>query len=615
MPARRKRKKKAELEAVLSGEVTVLDLISTASVERKARDYVVVDGAYHAYLYVAGYGYCTKVGKGWLSDLAEAGEGVNLNFILKRQPKDKILSKISAATMLNRARLLDVDDARADYEEMDAAITSGLYMKDAMNREKQDFYYMHTLLEVVADDQKTLEKRVSAVRTHCASQDMLCKRADFKHAEAFLSCLPVLALDKDIERKARRNVLTETAAAAFPFSSFEICDQNGILLGINNTNGSAALVDIFDADKYSNANMCVMGTSGAGKTFLLQLMALRLRMQDVQVFIVAPLKGHEFRAGCEAIGGKYIKLAPSSRDCVNVLEIRKTTLDTDYEIRGADERDDSLLADKIQKLHIFFSLLKPNITDEESAWLDVALVECYRRFGITHDNRSIKGKRPPILRDLHKVLDEKPETKNLAMVLNRFVSGSASRLGQATNVDLNNKYIVLDISEMGRELLPLGMFLALDMVWDEAKKSRIQKKAIFLDELWNLIGASSNRGAADYVLEIFKVIRGYGGAAIGATQDINDFFSLDDGKYGKGVLNNSQLKIVLRLEPNEAGAVREVLALSDDETKKILGAKQGQGLLCANRNKIGLTVWSSDLEYSLISTKRSDLEKRKGAGQ
>jgi len=204
------------------------------------------------------------------------------------------------------------------------------------------------------------------------------------------------------------------------------------------------------------------------------------------------------------------------------MEIRKTTLDTDHEIGGQEGRDDSLLADKIQKLHIFFSLLKPNITDEERNFLDVALVDCYGRFWITHDNDSIKGKQMPILKDLYDVLSEKPETRTLALVINRFVSGSASRLGQATNVDLSNKYIVLDISEMGKDLLPLGMFISLDIVWDEAKKSRIQKKVIMLDELWNLIGASSNQLAADYVLEIFKVIRGYGVAAIGATQDVND---------------------------------------------------------------------------------------------
>jgi type IV secretory pathway VirB4 component len=607
----RRGEKPPELDELQSGAATVLDLISPASVERKFREHVVVDGVYHAYLYVTGYGYGTRAGNGWLNALVEAGEGVNLNFILKRQQRDKVLSKISSATMINRARMRDVGDTRADFEELDSAIASGLYLKDGMNREMLDFYYMHTVIEVTAGDEAALEQRVSSVQTLCTSIDIQCKRCDFKHAEAFLSCLPVLALDADIERKARRNVLSDAAAAAFPFSSFEICDQNGIMLGINQHNRSVAVVDIFDSAKYSNANMSVMGMSGAGKTFLLQLMALRLRMQDTQVYILAPLKGHEFRPACEAIGGKYIKLSPSSRDCINIMEIRKTTLDTDHELGGAAGRDDSILADKIQKLHIFFSLLKPNMTDEERNFLDVAMVECYRRFGITHDNASIAGKQMPILKDLYDILALRPETNNLSLVINRFVSGSASRLGQATNVDLNNKYIVLDISEMSKDLLPLGMFLSLDFVWDEAKKSRIQKKVVMLDELWCLIGAGSNSLAADYVLEIFKVIRGYGGAAIAATQDINDFFALEDGKYGKGIINSSRLKFVLQLEEDEAFMVQKVLSLSDEETMQIVRNQRGQGLFCANRNKISVEIRASVKEYDLISTQRSDLERKK----
>ena len=255
------------------------------------------------------------MGNGWLNPLVEAGEGINVSFTIDRQPKDKILSKISQTTMINRSRMRDVGDTRSDYEELDSAINAGLYLKDSMNRYNEDFYYMHTLIEVSADS------------------------------------LELLGMDADMERKSRRNALTSSVAAAFPFSSFEVCDQTGILLGINQHNRSVCIVDIFDSRKYSNANMAVMGMSGAGKTFLLQLMALRFREQGIQVFIIAPLKGHEFRPACEAVGGKYIKLSPSSADCINIMEIRRVSLDTDREL-GSD-RADSLLADKIQKLHIF----------------------------------------------------------------------------------------------------------------------------------------------------------------------------------------------------------------------------------------------------------------------
>ena len=605
-----------EIPELWTGATTVVDLLAPSSVDNGSRDYIVADGIYHTYLYVAGYGYRTKTEGAWLSPLVEAGDNIGISFSFKRMPRDKILSRISQKTMLNRSRMREVGDTRQDYEELDSAISAGFYLKEGMNRDGQDFYYMTTLIEVTADNADDLEMRTNDVITLCASMNMIVKRADYKHEQCFLSMLPTLSLDADIERKARRNVLTDSLAAAFPFSSFEIYDPGGIFLGLNKYNSSVAILDIFDSDKYSNANGCILGMSGAGKTFLMQLMALRLRLQGTQVFILAPIKGHEFADACRAIGGKYIRIAPSSKDCINIMEIRKASISTDCEIKG-DDRGDSVLAEKLQKLMIFFSLIKPDITQDELNLLDSAVIRTYKAFGIDFDNKSLfaakgKFKKMPTLTDLYNELTSKPETKSLALMLEKFAVGSLSGFGGETNVDLDNKYIVLDISEMTEHLKPLGMFMALDYVWDKAKESRIRKKVIFLDELWTLIGAGSNRMAADYVLEIFKVIRGYGGAAIAATQDIGDFFSLDDGKYGKGVINNSRIKFILQLEEDEAFAVQKYMSLSDEETMQIIRNRRGEALLCANRNKVCIEVKASPAMYSLLTTKRSDLEKRVG---
>lgn len=609
------KEKQEEIPELWTGQTSVLDILAPSSVDNGSRDYIVVDGVYHTYLYVAGYGYRTKNEGAWLSPLVEAGDNIGISFTFKKMPRDKILSRISQKTMLNRSRMREVGDTRQDYEELDSAISSGFWLKEGINRTGQDFYYMTTVIEVTAEDEEELEIRVNDVITLCASMSMTVKRADYKHEQCFLSALPTLSLDPDMERKGRRNVLTDSLAAAFPFSSFEIYDQNGIFLGLNKYNSSIAILDIFDADKYSNANGCILGMSGAGKTFLMQLMALRLRMQGTQVFILAPIKGHEFADACYMAGGKYIRIAPSSKDCINIMEIRKSTLSPDYEIKG-DDRGDSVLAEKLQKLMIFFSLIKNDITQNELNLLDGAVIRTYRKFGIEFENETLfdkdgKFKKMPTLKDLYEELLSKDETKPLALMIEKFAVGSLSSFGGGTNVDLNNKYIVLDISEMTDHLKPLGMFMALDYVWDKAKESRIQKKVIFLDELWTLIGASSNRMAADYVLEIFKVIRGYGGAAIAATQDIGDFFSLDDGKYGKGVINNSRIKFILQLEEDEAFAVQKYLSLSDEETMQIIRNQRGEALLCANRNKVCIDVKASPFLYDLLTTKRSDLERRK----
>ena len=347
------------------------------------------------------------------------------------------------------------------------------------------------------------------------------------------------------------------------------------MLGVNKFNNSLTIVDIFNSRNYKNANISIMGTSGAGKTFTMQLMGLRMRRKGIQVFVIAPLKGHEFHRACTNIGGEFISISPASSTCINVMEIRKVDKSVDELLDGGGvERSE--LASKIQQLHIFFSLLIPDITHEERQLLDEALIRTYAGKGITHDNDSLldpdnpeRYKEMPILGDLYDVLIASSETKRLANILNRLVHGSAQTFSRQTNVDLDNKYTVLDISELTGDLLTVGMFVALDFVWDKAKENRAVEKAIFIDECWKLIGAGSNRLAAEYVLEIFKIIRGYGGSAVCATQDINDFFALEDGKYGKGIINNCKTKIVLNLEDDEAQRVQSIMRLSEAEVMEI----------------------------------------------
>lgn len=602
----------AELEA---GSTTVLDILSPTVIDTHSKDYIVVDGVYHAYLYVTGYGYSTTVGNGWLSPLIEAGEGVSLNFILKRQPKDKTLQKISQATMLNRSRMRDVGDTRQDYEELDSAIESGLYLKDAMNRQGEDFYYMHTLIEVTADDPETLEHRVTSVETLCVSVDMIARRCDYKQEQAFLSSLPVLSLDADIERKSRRNALTTGIAAAFPFASYELSDRNGIFLGLNMYNRSPVFLDPYDDYKYTNGNTWIGGSSGAGKTFTLQCIGGRLRQQGRQVIYITPKKGHEFRPLCEQIGGQFIRLAPSSKDCINIMDIRRTSLDSYSDTRGLVSRNDSVLADKISRIIIFYSLLKKELSDEDKNYLDASLVECYGSFGITFDNTSLFDmagniKAMPTLSDWYRTLNSNPETKHLSVVLTRFVSGSAASMGGQTNVDTNNKYIVIDTSGMPDDMTLPGIFWATDFATDLILDAGASLSALIADELWSLVGANSNPLAAGFVLEMVKTIRGLGGIAVTSTQGMQDLFGLEGGKYGKGILDSSRIKLIMQMEEQEARLIQSILNLSEDEVRQITRFRRGEGLLCIGYNHVPIAFHASQKEYDSITTSPTDLHNR-----
>ena len=603
----------SELEA---GSTTILDILSPTAIDTKSRDYIVVDGVFHAYLYITGYGYSTTVGSCWLAPLVEAGEGVNVSFSFTRQNREKILSKIAQTTMLNRSRMRDVGDTRQDYEELDSAITSGLYLKDVMNRQGEDFYYMHTLIEVVADDPDTLEQRVTAVEKLCVSVDMIARRCDYANEQGFLSALPLVALDADIERKSRRNVLTTGVAAAFPFVSYEHSDRNGIFLGLNLYNKSPVFLDPYDDYKYTNGNWWIGGNSGAGKSVTLQCLAGRLREQGKRVVCVIPKKGHEFRPNCEQLGGLYLRLSPSSRDCPNIMAIRRKTLDAYAGIQELAARDDSVLADKISRLIIWYSLQKKDLTEEDKNYLDASLVECYDRYGITFDNASVVDengafKEMPIIPDWYNVLLEKAETKHLAVVLTRYVTGSAAAMGRRNHISIDNKYIVLDTSGMPDDLILPGIYWAIDVANDIIMNAGGELSALIADELWSLVGAGSNPLAAAYVQEMVKTIRGLGGIAITSTQGMQDLFSLEGGKYGKGILDSSRIKFVMQMEEQEARLIQQILNLSEEEVRQITRFRRGEGLLCIGYNHVPVAFHVTKKEYDAITTSPTDRQARK----
>ena len=598
--------------------IRMAHFIAPRGIDLTHRNYIIMDGLYYSFLYIKGNGYPNKVRAGWMSSLINAGEGIDVDVFLRRENRSKTIDKVAQRIRLNRTKLKSMQDTSTDYEELAGSIQAGYFIKQGIANYNEDLFYMSVFVTVSARTYEELMWRKQQMTDMLKSMDMYVSDCSFQQEDALRTVMPFLQISPKLEKKSKRNVLTSGAASTYLFTSFEMSDDTGVLLGINRHNNSLCIVDLFDTKKNKNANLNLLGTSGAGKTFTMQLLALRMRMRGIQCYIIAPIKGHEFRRACNRIGGQFIKIAPGSPHCINIMEIRHTI---SPEMELIDELDysemDSLLAQKIQQLMIFFSLLIPDMTNEEEQMPDEALIRTYGKFGITHDNDSVyedrnavppKMKTMPILGDLHEELQKNEMTKRIAVIVSRFVTGSAQSFNQQTNVDLSNKYIVLDLSELKGKLLPVGMMIALDYVWDKIKSDRTKKKAIMIDEIWQLIGAGSNRMAAEFCLEIFKVIRGFGGAAISATQDLSDFFGLEDGRYGRAIINNSKNKIILNLEPDEAEFVRDTLKLTKTEIRSITRFERGEALICSNNSKVPVIIKASKEEQEMITTDRAELE-------
>lgn len=585
--------------------------------------YIIMDGLYYTFLYIKGNGYPGTVRAGWMSSLINAGEGVDVDVFLRRENRSKSIDKVAHRIRLNRTKLKGMQDTSTDYEELTSSIQSGYYIKHGLAN-NEDLFYMSVFVTVSARSYEELMWRKQQMVDLLKSMDMYVSDCRFQQEEALKTVMPFLKLSPSLEKKSQRNVLTSGAASSYMCTSFEMSDDSGVLLGVNRHNNSLCIIDLFDTKKNKNANLNIIGTSGAGKTFTMQLLALRMRMRGIQSFIIAPIKGHEFRRACNQIGGQFIRIAPGSPHCINIMEIRHTIAPEMELIDAMDYVEmGSMLASKIQQLMIFFALLIPDMTNEEEQLLDEALIKTYADFGITHDNASVyldakanppKMKPMPIIGDLYKHLLENEMTQRIAVIVSRFVTGSAQSFNRQTNVDLSNKYIVFDLSELKGKLLPVGMFIALDYVWDSIKTDITKKKAVFIDEIWKLIGdtatgshASANQ-AAEFCLTMFKTARGFGASAVAATQDLSDFFSLEGGKYGRAIINNSKNKIILNLEPDEAKYVQEILKLTSTEMRAITRFERGEALINSNNNKVPVVIKASREEQEMITTDRAELE-------
>lgn len=593
-----------------SSEVPVTpatEFIAPAWIDFKHPSYMVVDNKYYTFGYFTSEGYPNYVVAGWLSSFINACEGVDVDIYMEKVPKERVENSIGRRIRNNRAKLKDTSDTSAEATSVANVIQSGFYLLHGLAN-GEEFYYCNVIVTVTADSYKDMDRRYSELEKMAHSMGIKMRRTNFQIEAAFESTLPLCKISSDIRRKSRRNALSNGAASLYPFISFELQDPNGIMLGVNNENNSLVAVDVFDTTRHANANGAILGKSGYGKTFTAQLLAIRMRLQDIQTFIITPIKGEEdYKRACDQIDGQYIALGPGTKYFINIFDIHVPDRESLKGLDGYSE-EVSLLAKKVQDLHTFMHLVVRDLTQEEEQVLDGYIYKVYAKFGITDDNDSIfipgtrQYKKFPLLGDLYEAIKDVPVLKKVANILIPLVTGSLSVYNHETNVDLTNKYIVFDMNGTKGQNLILSLFITLDFVWSKIKENRLQKKAVFIDEAWQLIGSKSNEMAAEYVKEIFKTIRAFGGSAFVMTQEINDFFSLNEGQYGKAIIGNSDTKIVLHLDEPDAGMVRDIMGLSNEEHKKIKSLQKGNGLVATGNSKLFVNFKASPFEVDVITT-------------
>lgn len=538
-----------------------------------------------------------------LKNLIETNINMNLSIFYEKQNSYKVVKDLTYHIGNIGAELKQTNENRQDIDIASFTYNDAKYIRKEIQINNEDLYFLYIYLNLFSENKKELEYNLNKIEGILESKGLQTRRSNFRQEEIFKATLPIEENDELIKAVARRNVLTNGLLSTYPFISSSLFDPEGIFIGTNIYNNSMVLIDRYNTKKYKNANICIFGTSGAGKSFYTKLLILRYFLVGIKQYIIDPER--EYEKLCKELNGVHIKIGPTSNTYINILEIRQESI---------EDGENGYLAIKISKLIGFFNLIFGEINEEEKALLEEKLIETYQQKNITFDDRTLyhydenkiinkqfkKEKDMPILEDLFKILEKDKRTEKFKIKLIPFIKGSLNFFNHYTNIKIDNNLIIADIYDLGEDNLKYGMYLFTDIFWDKIKENREEKKAIYLDEIWRLIGVTSNKSVASFIYKIFKTIRKYGGSSVAITQDISDLFSLEKGIYGKSILNNSSIKTFFALQEDNIKILSEFIQLSEKEKIEIKSLKRGECLMLVEENHIITKIECSDYEKKLI---------------
>ena len=585
----------------LDGSVNIKDEIAPSYINMKNPKYIEIDNLFFSGLIVVNY--YREQNDILLKTLLDTNINMNISIFYEKQDQYKTIKDL---TYHIGNVGVDINDKNKNREDIDIAIytyNDAKYIRKEMQVNNEDLYFLYIYVNVFADNLKDLNFYLNNIEGLMQSKGMQTRRANFREEQVFRSCLPMAENDVDIKNSAKRNVLTSGLISTYPFITSSIFDEEGIFIGKNIYNNSLIFVDRYNTEKYRNANMCIFGTSGAGKSFYTKLLILRYRLIGIEQYVIDPER--EYVNLAKELNGTEIKIGPSSNTFVNVFDIREESL---------EDGEKGYLATKIAKLIGFFNLIFGELDEEEKAILEDKIIELYNLKNINFDDESlfIENKNNiiskkfkssfdmPILEEFYDILKNDEKTKKFSIKLIPFIKGSLNFFNNYTNIELNNKLIIADVYELGEENLKYGMYLFTELFWDKIKINRKNKKAIYLDEIWRLIGVTSNKEVASFIYKIFKTIRKYGGSGVAITQDISDLFSLENGIYGKSILSNSSIKSFFLLEEDNIKILAENVNLSEKEKIEIKSLKRGESLMFIGDSHILAKIECSEKEKKII---------------
>lgn len=580
----------------MKGALKEKDKLSPGYISLKNPKYIEIDGKFYSGLFVVDYP--REFNYLILTNILKFNRNIKITYFFEKQD---FYNTIKLLTYHIGNTSVDLSDGNKNREDIDLIAFSNndaKYIRREMQINNEEMYYLYTYILVCGKSVNELECSLKEIEELCITNGLDVKRSYFRQEEIFKSLMPFNTQNEIIKKQVRRNILTNGIKSTYPFITSRIVDEKGILIGKSTEDNSLIIVDKFKKDKYKNSNIAIFGTSGAGKSYFTKTMIIRSFIFDIEQLIIDPER--EYENICKNLNGEYIKFGPKSKNYINIFDIREEDLE-----------EEVFFENVIEKVKSFLLLILGKDFEKDIYLIEELIIKTYEKKGINENKESmykenglkIKNEKDmPILEDLYEIVKIQEKYNKFEKYLFPYVKGSMKFFNNYTNINLDNKLIVADIYDLGEDNLIYGMYLCVQIFWTKIQKNRKQKKCIYIDEIWRLIGMNSNKYVASFVYKIFKTIRKYSGSAVAITQDISDLFLLEEGKYGKCIINNTSFKFIFSLEEENIKILEKNMDLNENEKIKIKSLRKGENLAIIEKDHVLLNIISSDFEKEMIDS-------------
>ena len=560
---------------------TLRDIIAPSALEVTS-NYIKIGTKYAKTVFI--FTYPKYLASNWFSPIINMGQPMDVSFFIHPYRTEKVMKTLQGQITSITAEMMEREEKGLIRDPMlEAAHQNIEDLRDKLQAAEEKMFKFGLYITLYGDNPKKLDQLENELRAILESRMVYIKPALYQQKAGFNSSMPI-AYD---ELLIHNSLNTGPLSSTFPFVSFDLTSDKGILYGINRHNSSLILFDRFSLE---NANSVIFAKSGSGKSYFTKLEILRSMMLGVDTIVIDPENEYQFLA--ETVGGSFFKISLTSEHHINPFDLPPI---------GKNENPGDVLRSNIITLMGLLKVMLGKITPEEESILDSAITETYSSRDITPERKDFSDITPPLFTDLQTVLESMQGGESLAIRLKKYTEGIYSGfLNQHTNVNLENQLAVFNIRDMEEELRPVAMFIILNYIWVAIRKN-LKKRMLVVDEAWWMM---RHENSAEFLFSMAKRARKYYLGLTTITQDITDFVN---SPYGKPIVTNSSIQLLLRQSPASVDVVQKTFNLTDEEKFLLLESGVGEGLFFAGNKHVAIKVIASYTEDQIITSDPAQL--------